>query len=195
MPSSSVESYRTLSLAEVKRYAKIPSGYVTDRVFRLVSERRDSERLWHLREEVLDHPFSKTYDSGDVDEWLESYSPDDGRRRFVFLAAPAAGVADGLMTYRPLQWNNTFWLVDIRVRREVRRRGIGSTLLAVLQDRTREEGRRGIAVETQVTNYPAVSFYVRHGFEIAGFHDHLYSNDDLATGDIALFLFWEAHQT
>ncbi|MBV9281740.1 MAG: GNAT family N-acetyltransferase, partial [Chloroflexi bacterium] len=50
----------------------------------------------------------------------------------------------------------------------------------------------GIAVETQINNYPAVSFYRKHGFEISGFNDHLYSNDDLARQDVALFLFREA---
>jgi ribosomal protein S18 acetylase RimI-like enzyme len=58
-------------------------------------------------------------------------------------------------------------------------------------DLCRTEDLRGIFVETQVQNYPAICFYRHHGFEIAGFNDHLYSTSDLEVGDVALFLFRE----
>jgi ribosomal protein S18 acetylase RimI-like enzyme len=46
-------------------------------------------------------------------------------------------------------------------------------------------------VETQSTNYPALSFYRKHGFRVAGFNDRLYTDDDLEDGEVALFLFWQ----
>jgi ribosomal protein S18 acetylase RimI-like enzyme len=73
----------------------------------------------------------------------------------------------------------------------MRGQGLGSALVDRLATICRQEHLRGIAVETQNRNYGAVRFYLRRGFRITGFDDHLYSDDDLARQDVALFLFLE----
>jgi len=83
------------------------------------------------------------------------------------------------------------WLLDIRVREDVRRRGVGASLLGHLQQVAGRQRLRGILVETQSNNFPAVRFYQKQGFELVGFNDHLYTNDDTGRDDVALFLFWE----
>jgi ribosomal protein S18 acetylase RimI-like enzyme len=140
----------------------------------------------------LDRPFSKHYDGGDVDEWLASYTETMPLDALRFLAAERAGHVEGLLTWRHLDWNHTIWLVDIRARADRRRRGVGSALVEHLKRVARRERVRGISVETQLNNYPAIQFYVKHGFRISGFDDHLYTNADYDTQDIATFLFWEA---
>jgi ribosomal protein S18 acetylase RimI-like enzyme len=108
-----------------------------------------------------------------------------------FLGARRGGEIAGLLTWRAVGWNDTLWLVDVRVREAERRTGVGSALIRALDRIAREERVRGIFVETQIANYPAVRFYQAHGFTISGFNDHLYTNDDLELQDVALFLFLE----
>lgn len=190
LPRSAI-ACRRLSLAEVRRLEPIRSGYKTERVFRL--ERHSDHRgiSWQLRAVRLPTPYRKLYDSGRLDEWLESYEETARPEELSFAVALVGGEVAGLVTWRTLKWNNTLWLVDIRTQERLRRSGIGSALLGYVKNMATQERVRGISVETQINNYPAVCFYQKHGFEVAGFNDHLYTNRDVETQDVAVFLFWE----
>jgi ribosomal protein S18 acetylase RimI-like enzyme len=179
-----------LTIEDVRRVRRIPSGYTTDRVYILRRSLRTHEFIWTL---VLAEtkPYTKTYDRGDPKEWLDPYFHEIPREKTRYLGFQGDTEIDGLLSYAEVEWNNTLWLFDIRVREERRRRGAGSAMLADLQARAREEMVRGITVETQINNVPAIDFYRKHGFEISGFNDHLYENDDLDRQDVGLFLFWE----
>ena len=170
----------------------IPSGFETDRALRLERIPCPDGVTWRLFEEVLPTPFRKKYDDGDSREWLGSYEEEARLQDLRFLAGLEGGRIEGLLTWRQLEWNSSLWLIDIRVRQSARRSGIGTSLVHRLQETCVERGLRGIGVETQINNYPAIQFYRRNGFEVAGFNDHLYANDDLVRQDVALFLFWEA---
>jgi ribosomal protein S18 acetylase RimI-like enzyme len=183
---------RPISLREVRKFGPIDSGFQTDRVLRLHREERGGETLWRLREERLSAPYTKQYDSGDVDEWLRLYADAADIEKFSFALASLDGKPQGLLTWRGMGWNDTLWLVDIRVRPCARRRGVGAALVDFLKQVAAHQQVRGIAVETQINNYPALRFYRKQGFEIVGINDHLYANDDLQRQDVAIFLFWEA---
>jgi ribosomal protein S18 acetylase RimI-like enzyme len=181
-----------LSLEQTKSYGPIPSDYTTDRVLALDERYSDSGMTWILTEHTLVAPFSKTYDDGEVDSWLEPYLDSIPGRAPRFLAALSDDRMVGMATWATHEWNNTVWLVDIRTRSDRRRSGVGSLLMTSLKRAARGEGARGIMVETQINNFPAYTFYRSHGFRVAGFNHHLYENDDLINQDVALFLFWEA---
>ncbi len=187
--TSSELNCRAISLREVRALDRIPSGYRTRTVLRLETYGDQSQSSWKLCTEQLDHLFVKQYDDGDPEDWLEPYGETAPLETLRFVAAWSGEQFAGLLTWSELRWNKSVWLVDIRARET--RRGVGSALLGWLQAQARIIGVRGISVETQITNYPAVQFYLKHGFRVAGFHDHLYSNDDLADQDVALYLFWE----
>ncbi len=183
---------RAITLREVRRLEPIESGFETDHVFRLQCERNDAGFTWVLREETLPRPYVKHYDSGHVGDWLTLYTDSAKPEDFCFVAALVGERVEGFLTWRYLRWNHTVWLVDIRTRREARRMGIGSALVDHVKQVARKRKARGISVETQINNYPAICFYRKHCFEVAGFNDHLYTNDDLRHQDVALSLFWEA---
>jgi ribosomal protein S18 acetylase RimI-like enzyme len=182
---------RSLTLSDVRAVAPIPSEFATDRVYTLRRSGHDDDLSWTLHAEALKEPFRKRYDTGDPDEWLESYADTGPLAALSFDAATSDGTVLGLITYRLERWNNSIWLMDVRVRPAARRLGVGSALVRHLQDTARRKKVRGISVETQINNVPAIRFYRKHAFEIAGFNDHLYENDDLERQDVALFLFWE----
>ena len=182
---------RSLSLPEVRRLPSIPSGYETDRVFRVGRDVESQPIAWQLHEELLPRPFSKVYDDGDVDDWLESYQETSGPGSMRFIGAFDCSGLVGLATWTRSSWNDTVWMADIRVKRDRHRQGVGAHLMEAVKAEAVGMRVRGIRVETQITNYPAIQFYRRHGFVPSGLDDHLYSNQDLVNQEVALFLFWE----
>ncbi|MGH2443203.1 MAG: GNAT family N-acetyltransferase [Chloroflexota bacterium] len=181
---------RHIDYEEARRVGALASDYTTDRAFRLERQGNGGELRWALREEALEQPFSSSYDSGNVDEMLDAYGDSVTRDKLQFILATRAGRAVGLLTWQPVTWNSTLWLLDIRSGMPFRREGVGSMLLQSIQSLAAERKCRGITVETQIANYPAVRLYLKHGFQVAGFHDHFYTNTDLERQDVALFLFW-----
>lgn len=181
----------SLTLEGVGKLAPIASGYETNRVFQLSRQETAQGIQWSLMERELERTVYKVYDDGRGTSWLESYSDAGPPESLHFLGAERSGRIEGLATWTISSWNASLWLVDIRVRAECRGRGMGSALMDELVALCRKHGLRGIFVETQVQNYPAVCFYRRHGFKVAGFNDHLYTNHDVADQDVALYLFKE----
>lgn len=182
---------RTLDLKEVRSLPALPSGYRTDRIFALTRGENHEGLVWTLQERCLDAPVEKVYDNGEGGAWIETYQDAGPAESLRFLGAGQGNDIDAVATWTIRDWNRSLWLVDIRVRSGVRGQGLGSALVDRLGTICRQEHLRGITVETQNRNFGAVRFYLRRGFRITGFDDHLYSDNDLARQDVALFLFLE----
>lgn len=81
-------------------------------------------------------------------------------------------------------WNNSFYIENILVNEKYRRQGIGIKLIKSAIKEARKLNSRVIELETQNTNYPAIQFYRRMGFNITGLNTRLYENPE----EIALFM-------
>lgn len=81
-------------------------------------------------------------------------------------------------------WNNSFYIENILIDEKHRRQGIGLRLIKNAIKEARKLNCRVIELETQNTNYPAIQFYRRMGFNITGLNTRLYENSE----EIALFM-------
>lgn len=60
-----------------------------------------------------------------------------------------------------------------------RRQKVGSALFERALEWGRERHLRGVIVTLSTKNYPAISFYLAHGFSFSGFNEHFFGNRDI----------------
>jgi ribosomal protein S18 acetylase RimI-like enzyme len=72
------------------------------------------------------------------------------------------------------------WLSDLVVVPRWRRRGVGSALLAAVQQAAKGSGAHSLFLEMQTKNYPAIRLAQKHGYDFCGYNDHYYSTQDIA---------------
>jgi ribosomal protein S18 acetylase RimI-like enzyme len=77
---------------------------------------------------------------------------------------------------------NTAWVMDLVVKEEMRRKGIGSALVLAAQEWASQRDLLRMILETQSKNFPAIRLALKLGYEFCGYNDQYY-----ATRDIALF--------
>lgn len=77
---------------------------------------------------------------------------------------------------------STAWVVDLVVKEEMRRKGIGSALVYAAQEWAMQRALNRMVLETQSKNFPAIHLAMKLGYEFCGYNDQYY-----ATRDIALF--------
>lgn len=94
----------------------------------------------------------------------------------------------GFIIIDKYEWNNSLHIVHIEVKPEFRDLGVGKRLLEKAYYQGIDEEVRIISVETQSTNVRAMDFYRRNGYIVDSIDVSLYSNNDLETGDVAVFM-------
>lgn len=108
-----------------------------------------------------------------LSERLAEITGSDGRSHFVpdalgqrscFLLAMDGAEAVGCGALRPLEPADVGEIK--RMYAHVPGRGIGSRVLAALEERARGFGYRALRLETRKVNQVAVAFYLRHGYTI-----------------------------
>lgn len=151
--------------------------YHTDRYYHVstsdmgmtLEERQFSETV---EKHFTDHLFS---------DWLEApiaLGAFDGER----LAGVIEGSVEG--------WHDVFRISNILVAQPYRGKGIGGELMGRMLDHARHiPNCRGVVLETQSCNYPAISFYRGQGFALSRIDLREYSNEDVQRKEVRLDFF------
>lgn len=87
-------------------------------------------------------------------------------------------------------WHNVFRISNILVKEPYRGKGIGCELMKrMLKHAQSIPNCRGTILETQSCNYPAISFYRKHGFTLSRIDLREYSNEDVQRNEVRLDFF------
>lgn len=105
---------------------------------------------------------------------------DDWTERSGLLVALHEGETIGYISLNLHLAPRTTWVTDLVVIRRLRRQGIGSALILAAQEWGVQHGTRRLVLEIQPKNYPALQLAHKLGFELCGYNDRYYANNDIA---------------
>ena len=126
----------------------------------------------------LTEPLTKRYDLSVVKEAIDESC--------LALAAEVENKLAGFMTAKFESWNRRAWITPLFIVPDLRNMGIGKRLVGEAIDHARSINARGVWLETQNFNYPAMQFYTRLGFRFCGFDRSLY-DPTLVPGETAIY--------
>jgi len=169
---------------------EIRAEYVSGKYLRLVKSGDQFEVGFRLQGEELEEPFrSQGLSIIREKDKEEIRSRMDGQA--LQLVVEEDGRLIGFLDVEIESWRGVGKVWELLVDEEYRRQGIATELMRRAKDFARENDCRAIVVETQTTNWPALNFYLKMGFEICAVDDHFYTNYDLERKEVALFLYHE----
>ena len=156
---------------------KVLYTYETTTFYQIKSVQTENGWIFTLNEQSYSQPFVKQLEEELFDEYK------DGSNYYV---AQWNGEEAAVLVVQQLDWNNTLLIHDLYVYERFKRLGIGSKLIDYVKERAKVLDVRAITLETQTSNYPAVQFYLKQGFQVVGFNTISYSNEDVGNGEVRL---------
>lgn len=151
--------------------------YETDRLFQVDL----LDRGFALRETILETPVTKTWEDTLFGEWLEAP---------VTFGAYKQGCLLGVVEGSVESWHRLFRISNLFVEPGYRGQGVGTFLLRnMMAWAEAHTDCRGMILETQTCNYPAICLYEKLGFRLSRIDTHEYTNDDVAHGEVRIDLF------
>ncbi len=130
----------------------------------------------------LDEPFVRRWKHEHMTDWYRSLLVEE-----LSFGAHSDGRMIGLAITES-RWNDEAMVWELHVDEHHRGRGIGKQLLSAVEAAGKDKDMRAVVLETQTTNVAAISFYRACGYALQGIDLSFYENDDLARGEVAVFM-------
>lgn len=92
----------------------------------------------------------------------------------------------GYLVIGYVTWNKLARVWDLSITDNYRRKGIGTKLLQLAENKAREWNCRALILETQSSNFKAIKFYLNFGFSLSGYDQLCYSNQDIERKEIRI---------
>lgn len=121
-----------------------------------------SENEWAYKIKTFEHTDSMVFPD-------ENYSFETVNKNGFAIGAYTGEKCVGLAIFE-YNWNKTLYLMDLKVTKDYRRKGIARELIRVGNDRAKQLEYEGIYTVAQDNNLAACQFYLRNGFTIGGFN-------------------------
>ncbi len=182
-----LEQYKIIHLPKEQwKNVPIPMRYTTEQYYDVKIQRDSGCFHIDLRKEKLTNPIShypEEYDFPDKlyqEHWEKAYAwgiveEIEGKQELAACIETC-----------PEDWSNRLMVTELWVHEKLRRKGIGHALMEIAKQQANLEHRRAIILETQSCNVPAISFYLKEGFELIGFDSCCYSNNDIDRKEVRL---------
>lgn len=177
---------RPLLGSETGLLADILSGYASAQRYRVTLQESDTETLIRLTLETLPRPYIKDFHGEITSEDLQRYTGIAAQGLSILALEGSQPVGIGIAGAEA--WNRTLWIWEFHVLPPYQGQGIGLRMMDALAENGRGAGMRTMRVETQNTNVPAIRFYRRAGFHIESVDTSFYTNHDLESGEVAIFM-------
>jgi GNAT superfamily N-acetyltransferase len=159
---------------DAEELANFDASFATATVYRLIPEKLGARFI----EEKLPNCVQKRYDTSGVHAAV--------RESEFSILAEADGRIAAFMTVRFESWNRRAWISHLYVLPGYKKRGVGKYFVQRAREFAVGIGARGLWLETQNYNYPAIQFYLAHGFSFRGFDSDLY-DPAVVPGETALY--------
>ena len=143
----------------------------------------------HFKPENLGWIFdwsAKQFNTPFVKHLEENFITDYKENAEYYCVLTENGGEVGFLCIGYSSWNNKAVLWDIYVDSSYQRLGIGTQLINFAEQRAKSFGSRVIVLECQSSNYNAIMFYKKNGYELTGFDLLKYSNQDMKINEIGL---------
>lgn len=103
----------------------------------------------------------------------ENYDIDKLLPNSTIFGAYADGVCLGIAIYQEAFFKY-YYLYDLKVNSDARGKGVGRALIDAGMAEAKRRGYRGLYTQAQDNNLNACRFYLKTGFVIGGFDNHVY---------------------
>ncbi len=159
---------------DISALIALEHNYVSDFVWQMDLQRDEHKTSIIFRQVRLPRSVQVKYPRNPqalADEWT--------KRSCVLVASMKAEIVGYACLMNNLAPKTT-WVTDLVVLRRQRRQGIGTALLLASQDWALQKKNRRTILEMQPKNFPAISLAQKLGFDLCGYNDHYYTNQDIA---------------
>ncbi|MFT9495358.1 GNAT family N-acetyltransferase [Anaerosolibacter sp.] len=160
------------------------NGFKTDKIYAVEKRECEDELIISVKIKDLEETYQKKWSRSSSSE---KFFQEVIKQNLSFGAYIYEELA-GVLIASEIKWNNSLWIENIIISERYRGNGIGKALLDNLMKLAAERKIRIIGLETQGSNYPAIQFYKKHGFEIDGIDFSLYPRKDESNPDVAIIM-------
>ena len=165
---------RPANLADLTRCYHISGAFDTDHVWQIDQRVEEESIAVNLRLARLPRPVKVAYPrwgEGLLDQW---------ERGDCVVVAELDNEVVGYAVMALQSDRDLGWVDHLVVAPEMRRRGIGTTLLYAARDWGAERGIRRVMLALQSKNHAAVRFCQKQGLQFCGFSERFFPNLDIA---------------
>lgn len=165
---------RPVKESDIPEMMKIDTDFISEYVWQLEVQREERGVNISFREVHLPRSVHVEYP-----RTLKSISSNWNDRSGLLVATmngDVIGYIHLLLAIAP----RTTWVRDLVVQRKLRRQGIGSSLIVAAQQWAKQHNTSRIVLEMQPKNFAAIKMAQKLGFELCGFNDGYYKNNDIA---------------
>jgi ribosomal protein S18 acetylase RimI-like enzyme len=158
-------------------------GYCSEYYYEIIGSESEAGFRFELILKKRSEPYRKT--------WKEDESILDIYRKMICDKISLSAMIDnkpaGVLIAEKRDWNNSVWIEKLHVADEFKHKGVGSLMMKEFARLAGINGYRLIYLETQNTNYPAIQFYRKNGFDLSGIDLKLYDGKD-NLNEVAIFM-------